>query len=278
MARRSSLPTPPAKVKAPAAANTLAILQLLTSSDIPMSAARIIQETGLPRSTVYHLLRVMEDAGFVVHVAEECAYGLGRAAYEMATSYSRQQPLVRVGVRTAQQLARAVRGSAHISRLSGSEVIYLLEERAPGAVRLLTDAGVRLDCVRTASGRAMVAYAEESYVRAAVGVHGVGGREFADLLRELKAVRERGWAEEKELVSPGQESIAAPIFDHLGRATAALAVTFGCGTLGEEERTRVGEDVRQRALWLGERVYGAGRAARAGSSGRADSAGQKRRP
>lgn len=242
--------------KVPAAANTLAILKLLTSSDIPMSASRIVQETGLPRSTVYHLLRVMADEGFVVHLDEECAYGLGRAAYEMATTYSRQQPLVRVGIRTARQLAADVRGSAHISRLSGSEVMYLLEERAPGAVRLLTDAGVRLDSFRTASGRAMLAYQSMSHVRASVGVHRIGGRDFVALERELALTRERGWAEEKELVSPGQESLAAPIFDHLGRATAALAVTFGSGSLSEEERKMMGQKVRASAIALGKRVYG----------------------
>lgn len=234
----------PGKSRVPAAANTLAILQVLTAADVPMSAARITQETGLPRSTVYHLLSVMEQAGFVVHLAEEQAYGLGVAAYEMASSYSRQQPLVRVGRRYAVALAMQVGGSTHISRLSGSEVVYLLEERAPDAVRLLTDVGVRLDAYRTASGKAMMAFLPPAEAKAAVGVHGVGGRDFSDFEAELSLVRRSGWAEEMGLVSPGQQSVAVPLFDHLGRAASALAVTFRQGALGEvQKRDLLGEMV-----------------------------------
>lgn len=234
----------PGKSRVPAAANTLAILQVLTAADVPMSAARITQETGLPRSTVYHLLSVMEQAGFVVHLAEEQAYGLGVAAYEMASSYSRQQPLVRVGRRYAVALALKVDGSAHVSRLSGSEVVYLLEERAPDAVRLLTDVGVRLDAYRTASGKAMLAFLPPAEAKAAVGVHGVGGRDFSDFEAELSLVRRSGWAEERGLVSPGQQSVAVPLFDHLGRAASALAVTFRQGALGEvQKRDLLGEMV-----------------------------------
>ena len=49
--------------KVPAAAQTLQILALLSHIDVPISAARIQAELGLPRSTTYHLLTVMRDAG-----------------------------------------------------------------------------------------------------------------------------------------------------------------------------------------------------------------------
>lgn len=246
----------PGKSRVPAAANTLAILQVLTAADVPMSAARITQETGLPRSTVYHLLSVMEQAGFVVHLAEEQAYGLGVAAYEMASSYSRQQPLVRVGRRYAAALAMQVGGSTHISRLSGSEVVYLLEERAPDAVRLLTDVGVRLDAYRTASGKAMMAYLPAAEVKAAVGVHGVGGRDFSEFEHEICIVRQRGWAEETGLVSPGQESLAVPLFDHLGRASSSLALTYRQGSLAESKKQQLLAEMVETAGKIASTVYG----------------------
>ncbi|MBZ8177453.1 helix-turn-helix domain-containing protein [Corynebacterium poyangense] len=241
--------------KVPAAQHTLAILKLLTAVDAPMSAARIVQETRIPRSTVYHLLAVMEEAGFVVHLHQEKAYGLGLAAYEMANAYSRQQPLARVGLRFARQLALQVQGSAHISCLSGSEVLYLLEERAPNGVRLLTDAGVRLEALRTASGKAMLAFRSSAEIKAAVGVCGVGGQKYRDVERELEEIRDRGWATEYAQVSPGQESIAVPIFDHLGRAASALAVTFSIGSLDRRNIAELIEEVRESAAKIAIAVY-----------------------
>ena len=81
--------------KVPAAAQTLQILALLSHIDVPISAARIQAELGLPRSTTYHLLTVMRDAGFVTYLPDTRTYGLGLAAYSMASAYTTQQPLVR---------------------------------------------------------------------------------------------------------------------------------------------------------------------------------------
>ena len=41
--------------------------------------------------------------------------------------------------------------------LHGDEVVYVIEERAAGRNRLVTDVGVRLPAPLTASGRAMLA-------------------------------------------------------------------------------------------------------------------------
>ena len=77
-ARRESAGRPKAaKVtsKVPAAENTLRILKLLASKRGPMAASNIATALGLPRSSVYHLLGVMEANGFVLHLHEEQRYG-----------------------------------------------------------------------------------------------------------------------------------------------------------------------------------------------------------
>jgi hypothetical protein len=47
--------------------------------------------------------------------------------------------------------------SAHLAVLNGRDVLYVLEERAPGKPPLVTDVGVRLPAQLTASGRAILA-------------------------------------------------------------------------------------------------------------------------
>ena len=51
------------------------ILRLLSTIDVPISAARIQGELNLPRSSTYHLLAEMVDAGFVAHLPEHKTYG-----------------------------------------------------------------------------------------------------------------------------------------------------------------------------------------------------------
>lgn len=242
----------------PAAQHTLRILSLLSTIDVPISAARIRKELGIPRSTMYHLLKVMEEAGYVVHIPGEKTYGLGLAAYAMANAYTTQQPLVRLGARLIVPAAEMLQGSGHISRLAGSEIVYLHELRAPGAVSLVTEVGVRLPATRTASGRSMLAVLPEREARAAFAT--AAGSGSGETLREfhqrLATVRERGWAEEVEEVARGQRSIAVAVLDHLQRPAAALAVTFPVGRFSESQVRAAVENLQRNAQLLSGRMYG----------------------
>ena len=242
--------------KVPAATHTLAILRLLMTTDAPISAARIAAQLRLPRSTTYQLLKVMVDAGFVIHLKSHRTYGLGAAAYSLAQAYSTQQPLVRASTRHAQALAKLAGGSAHVSRLSsGMEVLYVLEERSATAVSLITDVGVRLAAERTASGRAMLAALPDAELKARVDAAGLG-RQWQKIHTMVQQVRLRGWAEETEEVSVGQSSIAAAVLDHTGRPAAALAVTFTPG-VGVDKHAELVAETCRRAQQVHTTLFGA---------------------
>ena len=199
--------------RVPAARHALDILKLLSTIDVPISAARIQGELGLPRSTTYHLLAEMVDAGFVAHLPEHKTYGLGLAAYSMASAYVTQQPLVRMATRDLEDCARLVGGSGHLSRMAGSEILYLQEVRAPGATSLV------------------LAHLPEWEVKAAFDT--AGGENFGLLKKQLDRALARGWDQEVEEISRGQASVAVPILDHLERPAAAIAVTYPVSTPGD---------------------------------------------
>ena len=76
----------------PAATRALRVLRFLASQPDPVPLDRITRACDLPRSTAYHLLGAMIEEGFVVHLPEEHRYGLGVAAFEVGSGYSRQEP------------------------------------------------------------------------------------------------------------------------------------------------------------------------------------------
>ena len=152
--------------KVPAAENTLRMLKLLASKRGPMAASTIATSLDLPRSSVYHLLGVMEQNGFVLHLHEEQRYGLGISAFELSSAYSRQEPLSRLGRPMLAALVDGIGESAHLAVLHGRDVLYIVEERAKNRPSLVTDVGVRLPSHLTASGRAILAALPKSQVRA----------------------------------------------------------------------------------------------------------------
>lgn len=140
----------------PAATRTLRVLRFLASQPDPVPLDRIARACDLPRSTAYHLLGVMVAEGFATHLPDEHRYGLGVAAFEVGSGYVRQEPLQRIARRPLADLVDRVGESAHLAVLHGRDVLYVLEERAPGRPPLITDVGVRLPAHLTASGRALL--------------------------------------------------------------------------------------------------------------------------
>lgn len=220
-------------LKVPAAHQVLAILSYLARQAGPTSAVTIARDLGLPRSTTYQLLATLAATGFVVHLADERRYSLGVVAYELGSGYSRQAPLQRVARVPLARLVDHTGHSAHLAVMHGREVVYVIEERAPGRPPLVTDVGVRLPAHLTASGRAMLAALPVAQVSALfpqpnvfVSRHGVGPGSPSALRRLLVATRRRGHAVEDGEVTPGFASIAAAVLDHAGHPVAGVAVTF----------------------------------------------------
>jgi DNA-binding IclR family transcriptional regulator len=215
----------------PAATAALRVLRFLSAQPVPVPASRIADAVDLPRSSTYHLLSAMADEDFVVHYPDDRTWGMGIAAWEVGHGFARQEPLARLARIPLARLVDAVGQSAHLVVLLGSEVIYVLEERAPGRPPLVTDVGVRLPAHLTASGRAILAALPAAQVRALYpgkdafsSRTGAGPRSPTELRRLLTDTRRRGFATEDGEVTPGFASVAAPV--EAGTIHASVAVTW----------------------------------------------------
>jgi DNA-binding IclR family transcriptional regulator len=147
--------------------------------------------------------------------------------------------------------------------LHGRDVLYVIEERAPGRPPLITDVGVRLPSQLTASGLAMLASLPPQQVRvlfpsrdAFVQRHGVGPTTLSGLRAVLSRVRRDGFALEVGTVTPDFASVAAPVLDHSGHPVAGIAVTYPAAEVAEDQRQAIVEQVIRAATDLTRRVRG----------------------
>jgi DNA-binding IclR family transcriptional regulator len=218
---------------APAASQALRLLKLLARHAAPQPASAIARDLGIPRSSTYHLLRVLQDEGFVVHLPEQRRYGLGVGAYEIGSAYLRQDPLRWIAQTVLTRLVSATTHNAHLAVLDGRDVLYVIEERAPGRPGLVTDVGVRLPAHLTASGLAILSALPPQQVnalfpsrRALSRRHDAGPSSLTQLRALLATARQAGHATEDGFVTPGFASVGCPVLDHTGHPIAAVAVTY----------------------------------------------------
>ncbi|MGC4153611.1 MAG: IclR family transcriptional regulator [Propionicimonas sp.] len=215
----------------PAATAALRVLRYLSEQTTSVSASRLALDLGIPRSSAYHLLAVMAQESFVVHYPDDRTWGVGLAAWEVGQGYTRQEPLSRLARVPLARLVDEIGQSAHLAVLHGSDVLYVLEERAPGRPPLVTDVGVRLPAHLTASGRAIMAQLTRPQVRALypsaaafTSRTGLGPATPSELRRVLTETGRRGYATEESEVTPGFSSIAVAIRSRAN--LASIAVTW----------------------------------------------------
>jgi DNA-binding IclR family transcriptional regulator len=245
---------------APAATHALKVLRLLARHAQPIPASTIARQLDLPRSSTYHLLKVLADEGFVVHLPEERRYGLGVAAYEIGSAYVRQEPLRWIAQTVLTRLVSATTHNAHLAVLHGRDVLYVIEERAPNRPDLVTDVGVRLPAHLTASGLAMLAALPQPQIdalfpsrRVLTRRHEAGPASLKQLRATLDATREQGYAEEDGYVTPGLASVATAVLDHAQHPIAAVALTFPAAVDGRDE---LAEHTKRAAKQIATRIRG----------------------
>lgn len=250
---------PPAN--APAAGHALAILTLMARQATPVAAATIARELGLPRSSTYHLLTVLVEQGYAVHLPEERRYGLGVAAFELGSAYTRHAPLQRIARPLLARLADRTGHNAHLGVLHGRDVVYVIEERVAGRPSLVSDVGVRLPASLTATGLAILAALPPAQVRALfpspdafVQRHGAGPTSLTTLRPLLTRTRAHGHALEEGFITPGLDSVAAAVLDHTGHPVAAVAITAPTELLTPPVREELAGQARHTAAELSHRI------------------------
>jgi len=249
----------------PAATRTLAILRTLAAAAGPVTATALARDLGLPRSSTYHLLTAMSDAGFVAHYPEEERWGLGVAAFEIGAAYLRHEPLERQGRpvlhRLSHDVAEIAPVVAHLGVLHGRETLYLLTDSPRTPVTIVADVGVRLPASLTASGRAMLALLPAVQVRALfpsresfVDRTGSGPTSPTALSRMLAVERARGWAEEDGFIAQGFASVAAVATDRSQRPVASIGLTFRADRVDARAREELARHAGRAARDLSRRM------------------------
>ena len=188
------------------------------------------------------------------HLAEEHRWGLGVAAFEVGSGYTRQEPLQRIARRLLADLADTTGQSAHLAVLHGRDVLYVVEERAPGRPPLVTDVGVRLpgppdgerpgDPGGAAVGPGASALPRRGRVRRPARHRSAQPQPAAHLAQPTPGSAATP-IEEGE-VTPGLSSVASAALDHNAHPVAGIALTFADGDAGRTRRGRAPDGVRAR--------------------------------
>lgn len=214
--------------------NTLAALSILESFDAghaSQSLSEISRRLSIPKATALRILRAMEAERFVEHSKQTKLYSLAPKILTLADSYwANHRPLQQQRQMLA-ALSREIGETAHISVLSGSNVVYIEIVKGPQQVSAFLEQYESIPAYCTASGKAILAHSDPLTVEAALDrgmpkltSSTITARET--FLAELQSARGLGYA-----VSSGEwvEDVVAlsmPLFAAQKEVVGALGVAW----------------------------------------------------
>lgn len=251
----------------PAARSALGVLRVLGARGGPLRATTLARELGVPRSSMYQLLAVLRDEGFVVHYPEDRTYGLSDVVAELGTAARASERIARLARPLLERLvaSAAVPVVAHLAVLGGSDVVYAGRVQGFRAPTTVSDVGVRLPAHLTATGRAMLAALPRAQVRALYPSrealthrNEAGPSTLPELDALLTSARDRGWASEEGDVTPEYASVGAASLDRNGYPAAAIGVTYLRAAVDEATRDALSAATVEAAAALTSRLTGRG--------------------
>jgi DNA-binding IclR family transcriptional regulator len=248
----------------PAARSALRIIRYLAGHSGPVRAATMGRDLGLPRSSLYHLLRVLQDEGFVVHSPEHQGFALAPLLGEIGSSVLASNALAQLAGPVLERLVAETKLPvvAHLGVLQHTDVVYASKVAAARAPAVVTSIGVRLPAHLTATGRAMLAALPDAQFQAIYALGDLprrtsrGPASVAELERSLSDTRERGWATEDGDIDLAYASVAAVVLDHNDYPAAAVGLTFRRTLVDEAQWARFGRAVAAASATLSRRIRG----------------------
>jgi DNA-binding IclR family transcriptional regulator len=207
----------------------LEILLCFTESETALSMTEIAERVNIHKSTVHRLLATLEAKRFLQRDGATGLYRLGFRLVELASLVLQDLDLVRWTAPYLQRLAVSCGETVDLAALDDDHVVYLQVIESAQRLKIAASVGQRLPLYCTATGKAFLAYLPQAQVDRIIegGLTRHTAKTLAtrmDLLRDLAATRQRGFAVSEQEFEPEINAVAAPILDAVRRPVGAIAI------------------------------------------------------
>lgn len=205
------------------------ILKALGSESARLGVTELGERLGLPKATVYGLLRTLEAYQFVEQDLETGKYRLGPALLQLGNAFLDNHELRARSLLWAESLASRAREAVHVGVLYNDTVLIVHHVFRPDNSVQILEVGASIPWHASALGKAIAAHLDAGHRRRLLDgpLPRLTGRTVTDpaeLEQQLTRVVHDGFAVEDQEAIVGEGGIAAPLFDHRGVAVGAIGL------------------------------------------------------
>ncbi|PRD40850.1 IclR family transcriptional regulator [Phyllobacterium phragmitis] len=209
-------------------AKGLSVIEAFGEETSRLSISDVSGITGLERATARRCLLTLAQLGYADYDGKY--FTLTPRILRLGHAYLSATSLPRLIQPFLDQLSEKVGESASASVLDGNEVVYIARASQRRVMSINLSPGSRLPVYCASMGRVLLAALPEMEARAILDASELKAHtkytktEPAQLMEELRRVREEGYALIDQELEIGLCSIAVPLADRKGQIVAALNI------------------------------------------------------
>lgn len=201
----------------------LQVLAVLAQHGRAMSAAELMQRTGLARSTLYRQLARLKEWGFVSEI--DACYAPGPLSLQLALGFDMASNVMRHARTDMEALARQSHESVGLIVAVNDRAVCLDMVESQQSLRCSFEKGRSVPLRAGASAKCVLAHLSGVSRRAVLDVHHVpGSPEWDAADSELDAIRQAGFAVSTGEVDAGVWGVSAPVFAAPRHAVGAITL------------------------------------------------------
>jgi DNA-binding IclR family transcriptional regulator len=226
--------------KVPALSRAIQILNLIARIG-PCSAATLIEQTGIPKSTAYLILGELKKERFIRTDSQD-NYCLWTKLVELAGQALSKMDLREIARPRLTQLMDQTGLLCHLGIIDNTNAYYILKIESSATISVRSHEGKSLSLYRSGIGKCLLAWqsptAREDIIRQLVWEKATpttitGPQALHD---ELLRIRACGWSYDHGEDYPDVRCVAAPVFNANNELTAAISVVGTRLQINDENR------------------------------------------
>jgi DNA-binding IclR family transcriptional regulator len=207
------------------------IFDIFTYGDDSFTLAEIKKRTGLPKTTIFRILKTFENAGFFKYDTAQEKYSLGLRFLELGGLVYSSLSVRKTAAPYMDDLSNSLKATILLGVMKDDQLLYIDKREMDSIIRVTSHIGLKRPPYFGMLGMTLLAHMDNNEIERLLKVYPptkITSKTVTDIrkiMKKLDETKRKGYHMEQDEVVEGLLGIGVPIRDFSGNVVAALGAT-----------------------------------------------------
>jgi len=207
------------------------IFDIFSYGDESFTLSEIRKKTGLPKTTVFRILKTFENAGFFKYDPAQEKYSLGLRFLELGGLVYSSLSVRKAAAPYMDALSNSLKATILLGVMKDDQLLYIDKREMDSIIRVTSHIGLKRPPYFGMLGMTLLAYMDKTEIHRLLRLYPptkITPKTITNtrlIIKKLDEARQNGYYMEQDEIVEGLLGIGVPIRDFSGTVVAALGAT-----------------------------------------------------